>query len=205
MTCEQIRALLPLAVYEDLTGPDAAAVAAHLRDCAGCRAEEASLRQTRAALDVVPAPEVTVNATDVLRAESIEQARAVRRWRRLAVAASALAAGLLVILAVRPQVRVGDGVLVVRWADPPPEPAPVVHVQQVRDFDQTERLEIIAALLRAAADDAEGRDRDRKAEIAALRARLDAIRLTSDARWEDIQKDMGVLYRAQFARREGLE
>jgi Putative zinc-finger len=205
MTCEQVRALLPLAVYEDLTGPDAADVAMHLRDCPGCRAEEASLRQTRAALDAVPAPEVTVNPADVLRAESAHQARAMRRWRRLAVAATALAAGLLLVLAVRPQVRVGDGALVVRWADPPPAPGPVVHVQQVRDADQAERLEIIAALLRAAADDAEGRDRDRRAEIAALRARLDAVRLTSDARWEDIQKDMGVLYRLQFARKEGLE
>jgi Putative zinc-finger len=207
MTCDELRPLIPLAVYGDLAGLDAERLAAHLGDCPACRAEAESLRRTRAALDAVPPPEITVAPADVLRSESARQARGLRRWKRLATAAAALAAGLLVVLLVRPDVRVGDGALVVRWkpADPPPA-ATVVHVHPpASNPDQTERLVVLAGLVRALADEAEGRDRDRRAEIAALQARFDALAVRENARWQDIQRDMGVLYRAQFARKEGTE
>jgi hypothetical protein len=130
----------------------------------------------------------------------------VRRWRRQALAATALAAGLLAVLLIRPEVRVADGALGVRWKEPAPPSAAVGSAPQpVRDPETAERLDLLAKLVRALADDAEGRDKDRRAEIAALRARFDLLAAQGQARWQEIQRDMGVLYRAQFARREGTE
>ncbi|HKB01850.1 MAG TPA: zf-HC2 domain-containing protein [Gemmataceae bacterium] len=207
MTCDELHPLLPLAIYGDLTGPEADTAAAHLRDCPACRAEAEALRRTRAALDAVPAPEVAIPATAVIRAEAARQVRALRRWKRAAVAAAALAAGLLVAVLVRPEIRVDDGALVVRWKDSPSNPPPaVVYVPQpVRDTDQAERLELLTKLVRALAEQAEGRDTDRRADIAALRTRFNVLAAQGEARWQEVQRDMGVLYRTQFARKDGAE
>jgi hypothetical protein len=150
---------------------------------------------------------VAVPVSAVVQAEAARQARALRRWKRGAMAATALAAGLLAVLLVRPEVRVGDGALVVRWKDPAPAPPPqVVHIPQpVADPAQAERTDLLAKLVQALAEEAEGRDKDRRAEIASLRTRFDVLAAQGQARWRDIQRDMGVLYRAQFPRKEGAE
>jgi hypothetical protein len=158
-------------------------------------------------MDVLPAPEVAIAPEAVLQSEAVRAARSLRRWKRLAATSAALAAGLMIVLLVRPDVRAADGAFVVRWKDPTPAPPPTfVHIHQpVTDPDQVERLALLAKLVRALADEAERRDRDRRAEIAALRARFDVLAVRGEARWQDIQRDMGVLYRAQFARKEGTE
>jgi len=204
MNCQDVQPLLPLAVYGDLAEPEAAAVSAHLDSCPACRAEAEALGRTRAALDAVPPPEVTVRVGDIVRVESAAQVRRTRRWRRLTFAAGGLAAGLLMVLTIRPDVRIDDGALVVRWREPAtPTPATVVYVEHPsRD---NERVELLVKLVRAMSEDGEGRDRDRQGEIASLRTRMDRLTVHEDARWQDIQRDMGVLYRAQFARREGGE
>jgi Putative zinc-finger len=206
MTCDELRPLLPLAEYGDLTGPEAERVGAHLGDCPACRAEADAVRRTRAALNALPVPEVAVPATTVFQAEAARQARALRRWRRGAITAAALAAGLLGVLLIRPEVRVDDGALVVRWSEPAPAPPTVVYVPHpVPDPGQAERLDVLAQLVRSLAEDAEGRDKDRRAEIASLRTKFDVLAAQGQVRWRDIQRDMGVLYRAQFARKEGTE
>lgn len=207
MTCDELRPLLPLAEYGDLAAPEAERVAGHLRDCPACRGEAGALRRTRAALNAVPVPEVAVPVSAVVQAEASRQARALRRWNRGALAATALAAGLLLVLLVRPEVRAEDGALVVRWKDPAPAPPPqVVYVPQpAADPAQAERMDLLAKLIRALAEEAEGRDKDRRADIAALRTRFDVLAAEGQARWRDIQRDMGVLYRAQFPRKEGTE
>jgi Putative zinc-finger len=207
MTCDELRPLLPLEVYGDLTGLGADAAAAHLHDCPSCRAEVEAFRRTRAALDVVPAPDVAIPASAVVQAEAARQARTLRRWKRAAAAATALAAGLLIALVVRPEVRVDDGAVVVRWKDPPAPTAPtVVYVPQpVRDAEQAERLDTLAMLVRALAEQAEDRDKDRRGDIAALRSRFNVLAAQGEVRWQEIQRDMGVLYRTQFARKDGTE
>jgi len=206
MTCDELRPLLPLAVYGDLTAPEADAADAHLGGCPACRAEADALRRTRSALDAVPSPEVAVPAAAVLRTEAARQARALRRWKRSALAAATLAAGLLIVFLVRPEIRVDGGALVVRWKDPaPPQPNIVYVPQPPPDPQQAERLDALADLVRAFAEAAEARDRDRRAEIVALRTRFDVLAVQGQARWQDIQRDMGVLYRAQFARKDGAE
>src|SRR5262245_22789714 len=110
MNCIEVRALLPAHVYGDLPADEAAAVAGHLRDCPGCRAEVAALNRVRSALDDMPTPAVNVNLP-ALFATGAE--RRVRRWRRLAVAGAALAAGLLLVFAVRLNVTVGAGRVVI--------------------------------------------------------------------------------------------
>jgi Putative zinc-finger len=204
MTCDQVRLLLPLAVYGDLSGTEDEKVGAHLASCPACRSEAEALRRVRTSLDAVPPPEVTVSVADIFRAETAEQLRRARRWRRAALAAGTLAACVLTILLVRPDIRIDDGALVVRWREPSaPVPPTVVRVERTaRDDD---RVDLLVKLVRAMAEDAEGRDRDRRGEITALKTRMDRLALQEDARWQDIQKDVGVLYRAQFARREGGE
>jgi anti-sigma factor RsiW len=204
MTCDQVRPLLPLAAYGDLSGAEEEAVRGHLADCSACRAEGEAIQRLRTNLDAVPPPEVSVSVAAILRAESADQARRVRRWRRVAIAAGALAASVLTVLVVRPDIRIDDGALVVRWREPSTQsPQAVVRVEQPARDDQ--RVDLLVKLVRAMAEDAEGRDRDRRGEITAIKARVDRLALQEDARWQDVQKDVGVLYRAQFARREGGE
>jgi hypothetical protein len=200
MTCDQARPRLPL-----FAAGDAPELAGHLVQCPACRAEAEAFARTRAALDALPVPEVSIDPAAVLAATAASQARAVRRWKQAAAAAAALAAGVLVVLVVRPTVRVGDGALVVRWADPPPEVAVQPPTAPARDAELAERVELMGRLVRALADEAEGRDRDRKSEIAYLKARLDLLALQADARHEATARDVGVLYRAQFVKKEAEE
>jgi Putative zinc-finger len=204
MTCDQVRPLLPLAVYGDLTGTEEEAIRGHLAACLPCRSEAEAIRRLRTSLDAVPPPEVTVSVAGILRAETADQARRARRWRRVAIAAGSLAACVLTILLLRPDIRIDDGALVVRWREPSPQP-PQAVVKVEQPVREDERVDLLMKLVRAMADDAEGRDRDRRGEITSLKARVDRLAIQEDARWQDIQKDVGVLYRAQFARREGGE
>lgn len=197
MTCDHVRPLLPLHAYGDAPP----AVAAHLAECVACRAAAAAFARTRAALDTPPLPEVSIDPAGVLARVAAVQARAVRRWKRVAGGAAALAAGVLVVLVTRPTVRVGDGALVVRWADPPQ--VVVEPFAPARDAESAERVELLGRLVRALADEGAGRDRDRQAEVALLRARLDLLTVQIDARHQETRRDVGVLYRHQFVKKEG--
>jgi hypothetical protein len=200
MTCDQARPLLPL-----FAADDAPEIAGHLAACPVCRVEAEAFARTRAALDTLAIPEVSIDPAAVLADAAASQTRAVRRWKRIAAGATALAAGVLVVLVVRPTVRVGDGALVVRWADPPPAVVGRPQTIPARDAELAERVELMGRLVRALADEAEGRDRDRKSEIAYLKARLDLLALQADARHEATARDVGVLYRAQFVKKEAEE
>ena len=204
MNCQDVQPRLALAAYGDLADSESAAVTAHLAACSACRAEAESLRRTRAALDAIPTPEVTVSTGEIVRAETAALTRRTRRWRRLTFAAAGLAAGLIAVLVARPDICVDDGALVVRWREPSPPPAATVVYIEPPSRD-SERVELLVKLVRTLSEDAEGRDRDRQREIASLRGRIDRLSVQEDARWQDIQRDMGVLYRAQFAQREGGE
>ena len=104
MTCESCRDLLPLHVYGDLTPTETAAVEVHLTACTACRAEFAALADVQRALAATPVPEVAVDAGRLLAEAATRQAR---RWRRLALAGAAIAAGLLAFVATRLEVRAG--------------------------------------------------------------------------------------------------
>ena len=199
MNCDQAWPMLPLRAYGDAT-PDEAALAAHLAGCAACRADLESLSRTHTVLDSLPVPDVCVDVAAIVQGSVTRQAIALRRWKRMAGVAAALAAGFLLVLLARPEIRMGDGALVVRWQ--PAAEIPAIPSAPASDPEQIRRLDLLAQLVRAMAEDAETHDRDRTQQIESLRLRLDLVQTQGDGRWQDIQRDMGVLYRAQFVRKE---
>ena len=102
----------PAHAYGDLPADEGVAVAGHLRDCPACQAEAAAINGIRSALDNTQVPLVHV---DVPALFNTVADRKVRRWRRLAIAGAGLAAGLLLVFAVRLQINIGDGQIVIAW------------------------------------------------------------------------------------------
>ena len=103
MTCEEVRERLPDHLLGTLTDTDTDAVGAHLRGCAACRAEAASLADGLAAFasaahDREPPEDLAVRVRRVLRAEwsSASSAPSPRRGR---VAPWMAAAAALIVLA----------------------------------------------------------------------------------------------------------
>ncbi|HKT50927.1 MAG TPA: zf-HC2 domain-containing protein [Candidatus Angelobacter sp.] len=77
----EIRALLTLAAARALDGAEQARVEAHIRDCADCAAELASMQRIAAALGGLPAPQPSLGlaARTRLRVAAEMAARAKRR------------------------------------------------------------------------------------------------------------------------------
>jgi hypothetical protein len=204
MNCAQARDLIPLDIYSEMDAGLAGDLAAHLDACPACRNDRAELQATRTALDAAVNPEVEVDTAAIERAAVTSQHRALRRWKRVAIAAGALAAGLIAILLIRPEVQLGGGALVVRWGERPTEPrretVSIVHVPvpAVRDVDLEERLRILSDLVRALRDDLETGDRSRRDELNVLVARLELLRIQSQQRWDETRRDVKALYTAQF-------
>ena len=130
MNCPDIRPLLPALAYDDLSPAEADAVRRHLDACPGCRDEFAGLAHARAALDAISVPAVKVDVARLYTEVGARQERRTRRWRRLSVAAAALAVGLLGVVGLRLQLRVDSRQLVIAWGDVPPR----------RERERTEEL-----------------------------------------------------------------
>src|SRR5262249_20849602 len=125
--CHQTREALPALLYGDLPPDEATAVRHHLAECPACRAEQAALQQVRSLLDAAEPPAVAVDLPRLYRAAVQRQEKQLRRWRRLACAALAAAAMLLLVFGLKLEVRLEQHQLVLRWGAPPapvPMPAP---------------------------------------------------------------------------------
>ncbi len=219
MNCPEVRAALPEFVYEALPPEARAEVQRHLDGCPECRREEAAMRQVRSLLAAAPAPEVRVDTAAVYRAAAERQARRVRRWRRVAVAACAAAVLIAAVMGLsRLEVRIGSSELVVRWGQPPampvpppappavqpPRAAPVAAVDP-HDIDSIkDRLNLLSELTQALADDGRDRDEQRGQEIARIREQMRQWQGLSAERLRDMQKDFDALYVAQFSNRKGV-
>jgi hypothetical protein len=207
MICPDVRDLLPGHVYGDLTGNEAVAVGAHLRECGACRAEVAALARTRAALDETPTPTVDVVSAGLI--DTLAERR-VRRWRRVAFAGAAVAACLLVAFALRLSVTVGDGRLVIAWTEAsrgrePPEDlnSAGAHAPGSPQLDVlTERLQLQEELTRALLADLDARDRRLAADLDALRQQVIAVGQFAARQWAEAERTMNALYVAQFKRPE---
>jgi hypothetical protein len=204
MTCTEVRALLPVHLYRDLLAADDAAVTQHLRECATCQAEAAALNRVRSALDATPTPTVHVNVPALFNKVA---ERNVRRWRRLAIAGAALAAGLLIVLGLRLHLTIGNGQIVIAWGgmvsreSPPSAPASALGgASRLNALD--ERVQLLQELTRALAADIESRDRQRSTELDAMRVRVDTLQQYAARQWADAERTMNALYVAQFKRSE---
>jgi anti-sigma factor RsiW len=205
MNCDAVRGLLPLFVYEDLESAASLAVARHLADCAACQAEHAAVMQTRSALEAAPTPAVNVDALALLRRETARQALRIRRWRRAALAVGALAASLLLILALRVEVRAGDGRLTVSWGAPKPDTRSPIPEARDPAPEITERLQLVQEIARALAADVAERDDRQQAAVARLRTELDNLQRFTVDRWRATERDVATLYRTTFPRTESGE
>jgi Putative zinc-finger len=212
MTCPDVRPILPALAYDDLAPDEAAVVRRHLDDCPGCRDEFAGLAHARAALDATPVPAVRVDVARLFTETAARQERRARRWRRAAAAAAALAAGLLAVLGLRLQVRVGAHELVIAWGDAPVSregerlEGGTVNPALARAPDSpelAERLQLLQDLTHALAIDVDDRDRRRRAEVNGLRARLDALQRDAARKWAEAERYVSALYVAQFKPSEG--
>src|SRR5262245_33968651 len=102
MTCEEVKAKLPLYVNGDMA--DRGAIQGHLAVCPDCRADESELRQVCILLGV-PAPLTPpADVTAIYGAALDRQTRSARRWKLTAGAGTLVAAGLL-LTAVLPRLE----------------------------------------------------------------------------------------------------
>jgi hypothetical protein len=118
MNCTHVREFLPGFAYNELSANEAQEVNDHLAQCSTCRGEFASLQELQNMLDSAHAPSVNVSMPALFRQAADLQASRARRWRRAAYALSAVAAGVLVILFSRLEIRFGSDQIVVRWGGP---------------------------------------------------------------------------------------
>lgn len=206
MNCPEVRPLLPTLVYDDLSPADAAAVRSHLDACPGCRDEFAGLVDARAALDAVATPAVNVDVARLYPELAARQERRARRWRRVSVAAAALAAGLLVVLGLRLQVRFEAHQLVIAWGGGPSRELERVTKSTVADAsgsEMQERVRLLDDLVHAVAAEVERRDRRREADIAEVGRRLDGFRRAAAEKLLEAERNVSALYVAQFKPTKG--
>src|SRR5262249_58823800 len=105
MNCSQVRERLPGLLYGDLSAAEADGVEKHLAACAACQREHVALHGVRRALDTLPTPPVAIDLPRLYHEESVRRARQLRRWRRTALALAGIAAVLLLVVALRLEVR----------------------------------------------------------------------------------------------------
>jgi Putative zinc-finger len=196
--CDILRPLLPLHVYDDLDPDSAKRLTEHLASCTACTRQLHGLRQTREMLDAVAVPEVHVDVSAILAATAAGHERARIRWRRRTLASLALAAGLLLFAIVRPTLRIEDGAVVVRWKEP--EAVAAREIPAEKPDLNARQLEALTRLVSALAENLDARNRDLSRDLSLVSDQLKELRDLSDARYADVQKDMGVLYRAQFVK-----
>jgi predicted anti-sigma-YlaC factor YlaD len=203
MNCTEVRVRLPLYLYHDLKPDEGAAVERHLTTCAACRRERADLERVRRALAAVPAPAVQVDLTRLFEQTANWQAGRARRWRRAAFALCSLAAALLVAVAVRLEVRVGAGQLVLRsgwWGNSsagPARPAALPRLEPAPGSDVAERVQLLSEMVHALAADVEARDARGQENLARLRQRLELLGRVVSFRLNDSER-RAALWRAAF-------
>jgi hypothetical protein len=125
MNCTQLRNRLPELLYEDVPAADREQLKEHLARCPECRSEYASLQEVQHSLNRVSVPEISVNLPLLYRQVADHQARAGRRWRRFALGVGGLAAAVIIVLALRLEIRLGREQVVIRWG---PSDGPIEQI-----------------------------------------------------------------------------
>ena len=207
-TCAQIRESLPDLLYGELSAAETQALQQHLSGCQACQAEYVGLCQVHAALDSAwpPVPETAVDLARIYREAADRQTKHLRRWRRLAVAALAAAAVLLVAFGLKLEVRLEQHQVVLRWGTPPqieqPRVAPKPPEKDRSAPRRDPEMQLVKELIHLLADDMKTRDAEQKEAVLALRERVEALRVLLDERFAATERDVTALYTAQFGPRE---
>ena len=202
MNCETARNLLPLFVYDDLEADEALAVARHLAGCPECQSQHAAFAQARTALDTMPTPKVALDSEKLWQSENARQTLRIRRWRRATMTLAAVAAVLLLVLALRIEVRAGNGQLTLAWRAPSQRMMDPIPTARNSESDVQERLQLVQEIARALATDVADRDGRQQAAITRLRAEIEGVQRLSAERWRETERDVAALYRTAFHRPE---
>ena len=212
MNCEQVREHLPGYVHGDLEPAQRGELEGHLGTCAACCRERDGVVRVRELLDMVSAPTVSVDPARIYRETAAAEKHRLRRWRRVAVVVSAVAASLgFAAVALRLEVRVEDHQMVLRWGTPPPlpEPSPAppapptqLAPEDVRRLaaveDQMRLMTEIVHALAGTTGSAEARDRQRQREIAQLHERLVELQKQTAQRWLAVREYAEALFTAKL-------
>ncbi len=214
MNCANVRAYLPALLYGDLPANEVEAFRQHLAGCPSCRNEYATIGQLRRLLDTVPAPAVTVDLPRLYRDAAEQQARRLRRWRRIACASLAAAAAVvLTVLLSRMEVRLDANQVVLRWGAVPEPPAPpppaprqeppgitIAAATSTAEIDQ--ELRLLNDVVQTLSNDADSRDERRQQEIGRLRAQMQSLQQQVNEMRLATEKDVAALYSARFPEKE---
>lgn len=202
MNCHAAREQLPLFVTGDLPTEVATSLTAHLQACAACQREEGMLRRLVIGFAQLPEPETSVDLPGIFREAARQEQRVGRRWRNLALAATAIAAGVLLLLFVRVEVRGGDGQWVIALGTPQPtvkpNPPAVPPAAEPAWKQFEEKLTALQENLDLVLQDVTERDGARRQEIAALRGSLESIKQSAGAALAATQRDVSAMYAALF-------
>src|SRR5262249_10896195 len=124
-------------------------------------------------------------------------------WR---TAAFVGVAAIVLLLALRLEVRVNDRQLVLRWGSPEPAAAAATTVIVQREIvppsDLDERLARMSELIRALAKNADAADRERAEQLSKLRQEFNLLQKENQRRWSQTRQEVDALYTAQFGSRQ---
>src|SRR5262249_54218834 len=180
----------------------------HLAKCDGCRKEYRALQGVRRLLGTAAPPEVQLDLPRLYRQAMEGQVRRLRRWRRVAVAVTAVAA-LVACCAVglRLEARVEPHQLVLRWGSPPPLPEPnipeaappatgssarLLAAQPVSLSD--EQLQLYSKLIHALADDLQTLERRQRRDEDQYQTALRNLHDQTLERCAALERDLHALY-----------
>src|SRR5207302_6134737 len=115
MNCSQVRELLPVLLYGDVSAADKIHLEKHVDECAACRREFAALQGVRRLLGVAAPPNMQVDLARLYRASAAQAGQRHRRWRRMALLAAGVAALVAIIAFSRFEAHFESRQLVLRW------------------------------------------------------------------------------------------
>ena len=212
MTCDELRAKLLDLVYEELPDDEQRPCEEHLAGCASCRGEFDALKQTTAALDSLPVPKGKTRVTELLRHAAVDSQRGARRWRRLAVAATA--AGLLIgaFAALGMRIEATPQHVTFYFGERPRAAAPDTPVQPATFADpwpaigqQADELARLDDLFRLLATEYQTDRQRQQLQLVGLRQDTTAISRELALRWALLRRDVDDMYAFQYPTESPLE
>jgi hypothetical protein len=194
MNCIQVRNRLPEMLYEDVPIAEREQLKEHLAQCSQCRSEYASLQEVQHSLNRVSVPDISVNLPLLYRQVADHQARAGRRWRRIAFGVGGLAAAVILILILRLEIQLNGKQVVIRWGASTtpiekimnPKPDPSGFAQSELPFSPASEAELqpLRGVIHVLAEDmdklareVDARDRRQQQSLARLQEQLAQLRM----------------------------
>jgi anti-sigma factor RsiW len=198
MKCTDVRAALPLLTYGELGPKEEAALKDHLAGCPDCRREQQAFQNVQRLLNAAPVPRAEVDLPRLYQSLADRQAHRLRRWRRAAVVAGAIAALLLVAVGLRLEVRLGSDQLVVRWGGSPapvsPPPAQPMGSNAELTPETEAQLRVLSELIHALKQDADDREQSFHERLDRLQERVHALQTQTDHYRNATEQDVAALY-----------